>query len=294
MDSLDFESDELKDGFGRLRAIGFTEELAEVFQAMNTYTSVLEAYHEGLILEPNMCKIIDQRNLIQYRLMSLPSAVQLGDIAISRNSVYEVCRIAGIIFSVGVIFPLPGQSSPLPSLAKQLKQELENSHFNLFQHSPDTVDVLIWILVLGGIAATGPAERIWFTQAISKYIGYAHLLQWVDLKRTLKKMLWLDTACDDAGQQLWEEVGLWILQNNSPGGNIRGAESIARRPSPCQQCRQKKVRCDKKMPCANCMKNGFTCSYMQMPQTKSYTTLQERLHHLEIQLGTVLASQSAQ
>ncbi|KAL4807300.1 hypothetical protein BDV18DRAFT_115549 [Aspergillus unguis] len=43
---------------------------------------------------------------------------------------------------------------------------------------------------------------------------------------------------------------------------------IRRRPrecKTCQQCRASKVRCDRSVPCSNCVKRGFTCTYGRPP-----------------------------
>ena len=46
------------------------------------------------------------------------------------------------------------------------------------------------------------------------------------------------------------------------------AYPVRRRPRICKTClpcRASKVRCDRKVPCTNCTKRGFTCSYSQAP-----------------------------
>ncbi|KAL4987119.1 hypothetical protein BDW68DRAFT_114567 [Aspergillus falconensis] len=45
---------------------------------------------------------------------------------------------------------------------------------------------------------------------------------------------------------------------------------IRRRPrecKTCQQCRASKVRCDRNVPCSNCLKRGFNCTYGRPPPT---------------------------
>ncbi|KAJ6167108.1 hypothetical protein N7470_002555 [Penicillium chermesinum] len=64
---------------------------------------------------------------------------------------------------------------------------------------------------------------------------------------------------------------------------------IRRRPRECKTClpcRASKVRCDRNVPCGNCVKRNFTCSYGRPPSTKypipsvapSYTSAQSSLH----------------
>jgi len=72
---------------------------------------------------------------------------------------------------------------------------------------PDAVEVLIWVLTLGGIATTGLPNRTGFVAALGHVTAYSGLSRWRDLKPVLDRILWLDSACEFGGQQLWEEVG---------------------------------------------------------------------------------------
>jgi hypothetical protein len=186
--------------------IGFTEELAEVFQAMKAYTSIIEKYQEGSTTEPDMCRISNQRNFVHYRLLSLSPAGKLDQDFCKTHPIYEICRLAGLIFGIGVIFPLPTQTAPLPTLVRLLQAELQESSLESHCWSPDTVRVLIWVLTLGGIAATGLPNRTWFVAALGRVTTYSGLSSWRDLKPVLNRILWLDSACEFGGQQLWEEV----------------------------------------------------------------------------------------
>jgi hypothetical protein len=202
---------DLEHGFMLLCKIGFTAELAEVFQAMKAYTSIVEKYHDGSTTKPGLCRISNQRNFVQYRLLSLPPAGKLDQDFRKSHPVYEICRLAGLIFGVGVIFPLPAQTAPLPTLVKLCQAELQESRLESDWWFPDAVGVLIWVLTLGGIAATGLPNRIWFVAALGRVTACSGLSSWRDLKPVLDRILWLDSACDFGGQQLWEEVDRYVL-----------------------------------------------------------------------------------
>jgi hypothetical protein len=205
-DQLGFGPTELEQGFGRLCKIGFTTELAEVFQAMKAYISIVEEHQEGSTIDPDMCRISNQRNLVQYHLLSIPSAAQFDQEFRQSHPVYEMCRLSGLIFGIGVIFPLPDYTAPLSTLIRLLQAELQQSNLESNWSSPDAVSVLIWVLTLGGIAATDMPERTWFVAALGRFTADSGLSKWRHLKQVLGLMLWLDSACDSAGQQLWDEV----------------------------------------------------------------------------------------
>jgi hypothetical protein len=204
-DQLGFGPTDLEDGFMSLCKIGFTTELAEVYQAMKTYISIVERYQDGSAAEPDMCRISNQRNLVQYHLLSLPSAGQFDQKFRQNYPVYETCRLAGLIFGVGVIFPLPARTAPFQTLVKLLQAELRESNLESIWGAQDAVGVLLWILTLGGIAATGLPEREWFVATLGWVTSHSGLSRWRDLKQVLEQMPWLDSACDSAGQQLWDE-----------------------------------------------------------------------------------------
>jgi hypothetical protein len=200
--------------FTLLCKIGFTVEMVEVFQAIKTYTSIVEKYQDGSTTEPDLCRINNQRNFVQHRLLSLLPARNLDQDFHTSHPVYEICRLAGLIFGVGVIFPLPAQTAPLPTLVKLLQAELQEQESRLESDwwFPDAVGVLIWVLTLGGIAATGLPNRTWFVAALGRVTACCGLSsRWRDLKPVLDGILWLDCACDFGGQQLWEEVDRYVL-----------------------------------------------------------------------------------
>jgi hypothetical protein len=113
--------------FSRYLHAGLTPELAEVFQDMHSYTIMVDLYSQGIMRNPSMCVMADRRNSIQFRLLSLPSAKELGGDLFQGRDVYESCRIAAIIFSLLIIFPLPPVDAPLQHLAQALSHVLAAS-----------------------------------------------------------------------------------------------------------------------------------------------------------------------
>ena len=62
---------------------------------------------------------------------------------------------------------------------------------------------------------------------------------------------------------------------------------IRRRPRICKtclSCRASKVRCDRNLPCGNCVKRDFTCSYSNEPQPPPPTTSLASLQQQQQQL----------
>jgi hypothetical protein len=286
-----YETRDVENNFSQLCKIGFTLELVEIFQAMKVYTSILEEYLDGSILQPDLVKFCDQRNLIQHHLMSLPSANELSGKSHQERQIYEVCRISGIIYNTAVIFPLPGLATPLPALSRISKRFLQTCDLNLYLSLPDVVDIFLWAIILGGVASTDTHEKAWFVESLKRLAAAAHLSQWYDIKQSLKRILWLDSACDRAGKQLWSEVEQGLpsspryLAKASPLPTPELSEKTqasVRREVPCRRCRKRRVRCDKIMPCQNCRRHGSVCAYDE-PISK----LRKRVTDLEDQLADI-------
>ncbi|KAF7592132.1 hypothetical protein BBP40_000680 [Aspergillus hancockii] len=208
-DMLGYNIVDVERHYGRLRQIGFTAEIMEIFHAMDVYMGFVDAYLKGYHIKPDYSLLADQRNLVQYQLLSLPAASQLSGFTgyQHRNEIiYEACRLAGCIYGVGVVFPLPPQSTPLVKLAGLLRGVLEVSDCLTVWEQPHARVTLLWVLTLGGIASEGTADREWYVQMLMKTAQYSHIACWADLRAIVILLPWYDAACDDAGNNLWLEV----------------------------------------------------------------------------------------
>ncbi|KAL3465415.1 hypothetical protein BJX64DRAFT_285359 [Aspergillus heterothallicus] len=154
-----------------------TPELHDALQAARAYVALVERFLDGLYLGERYTQVLcDARNFVQWHIMSLLPANRLSSLLASRNFwVYESCRLALIIFGVGVIFPLPPQSAPLVELARLLERQLRfgdnrNSMGLCFLSSDNAglAKIRLWFLVMGGIAAFGTREREWFVGELAR------------------------------------------------------------------------------------------------------------------------------
>ena len=70
---------------------------------------------------------------------------------------------------------------------------------------PD-LELLLWVLVLGGIAALGTTDRRWYVQQLRWLAAILEIYSWDHLKLTMVSILWLEIPCVFKGFNLWEEV----------------------------------------------------------------------------------------
>lgn len=189
--------------FGDMYNRTFTPELDDVFQRIKTYLLTLEMYTDGSLLTVDLCAIADQRNFTQYCLLSLPSGGSFDDIFKVAHPWYELCRLCCLILGVGVVFPLPARAAPIPTLVRLVKHEIG---LHLPYAAAESGVVLLWSLVIGGIAAINMVERSWFVLALHELALGMGICRWKEARALAKSMLWLDFACNSAGERLWYEV----------------------------------------------------------------------------------------
>ncbi|KAJ5121057.1 uncharacterized protein N7515_009018 [Penicillium bovifimosum] len=190
-------------GFGRLQKIGATRQMAEAFQAVHTYIGIVRASPTST---PDVSLLTDQRNLTQHTLICIAPASEVDFAYPTQAATYEACRLAAMIFGVGVIFPIPQQNTPLNTLARSIISVLLQPNSSELWSSPSTRVPLIWVLTLGGIAATGTLDRRWFVSALGDITRKTGLTSWASVKSVLASMLWYDPACDTAAEDLWLEA----------------------------------------------------------------------------------------
>lgn len=206
-DLFGFRPCDIQHNLGQYYRIGFTQELAATFYAMKIYTSMLDSYQRGTLKDLDLSLIADQRNIIQHHILSLPAAADTKAVFVTKLSgVYEVCRIAALIFSMGVIFPLQILCTAYNPLVKQLKQKLFDLKDKMDIYQPEVLDLVIWVTALGAIAADNTPERNWFVHELKHLTEPLLLYSWNNLEERLKEILWLRNACNDAGCRLWREV----------------------------------------------------------------------------------------
>lgn len=204
---LGFDQSQIDSGFGRFSHMGMTPQMAEVFHAIQCYINIIR---NSLIEGYDVSLLTDQRNLTQYMTLSLPPVGTIRHEFTDSTQVitYEACRVACGIFAVGVIFPIPAHCTPLGRLAHQLQALLQDHEASDLWTSPHTRIALLWILTLGGIAATEMPERPFFVSALRQTLRRSAITSWQGLKGVLEMMLWYDGACDESAEALFREASI--------------------------------------------------------------------------------------
>ncbi|KAL2826721.1 hypothetical protein BDW59DRAFT_171795 [Aspergillus cavernicola] len=278
------------DGVHEFQQYGLPPNLAYVLQGMKAYSDSIRKYIDGETGIYDTRPMCDMRNLVHYHVMALPAGNELS--VSQTNILYEACRLASIIYSVGVLFPIPYVGSPLQQLAVLLERELSGKELLECFSVPEQdykVNVVLWILTMGGIAATHTAERPWFVQKLAELRNRASICEWSEFRALLRSFPWLGCACDSAGERIWEEIEIEI-STSKPRAPPEEKNEVLRnhryssRPQPCVDCSRRRVKCDKKMPCQNCVRLRLSCSYKsaRTGQTDANQTGVGRTHACEL------------
>ncbi|KAL2841699.1 hypothetical protein BJY01DRAFT_7823 [Aspergillus pseudoustus] len=188
--------------------LGLPRSIAEVLCAMNTYTNLVEQAQMGGY---DLCLLADQRSAVHYSLLCLPSAT-LNQTDSTNNQpphlqpqhiIYEAIRLACLIYSVGIVLPIPPQSSPIMKLAKFLRDVLSIPDFPSLWTNPQAQVALLWVLTLGGIAATHTPHHSWYIDRLRRVVQHHNITSYNHLTRYLAMLAWYPIACDKPGLELW-------------------------------------------------------------------------------------------
>ncbi|KPA35675.1 hypothetical protein FLAG1_11608, partial [Fusarium langsethiae] len=147
-------AEETTNNLNRLSELGLAATLEEVIYDLRVWVKVIEAYHFGLLTNPDSSLLTAHRDLIQQRLLStLPEEADVIDITAleeasnARNQaaewINELIQTALLIFSLGVTFPIP-YAPPYHRLSKRLKARLEQCMEEAFELQ--LFDLLKWLV----------------------------------------------------------------------------------------------------------------------------------------------------
>jgi hypothetical protein len=117
---------------------------------------------------------------------------------------YNLCRLAAVIYSLIIVFPLPVQTAPFAQLALQIKEKMSNKTVRArWNEAPQ---LMLWITLMAAIASIGLNERSWFVSTLDRLVSRLGISSWNELKGLLQDFLWFGSISDVDGADLWKEV----------------------------------------------------------------------------------------
>lgn len=177
-----------------------------VLQHICDFTIIVENYVQGRWMPRTFVTIIDQRNFVQHSLMSLRSRQARPDMGeMHGDPAYESCRLAVIIYSFLVVFPLPPIIGPLETLTERLQYEISAAP-GFKDRKQSTQNLHLWILTMGAIAAIGLPQRSWFLSAMQELMTDMGIQEWEEMRSILMSFLWHPMTNDPDGEDILSEM----------------------------------------------------------------------------------------
>lgn len=184
--------------------------VVDVFLNLKDYSDAVDAYVNGANLPECMA---DNRNWVLHGLLSLPSVdatalpSQIGTSSqdFQRTMLYyEACRLTAVMYCIHVTFPVPRTMYARRLLLPQMEEAI--AKIQLVTGDRALGELVLWCVVVGGIAASGQPERSVFAIQLVNVSTFLRLTRWSDAKVVLRKFPWLDSVCDRGGAAFWNEV----------------------------------------------------------------------------------------
>lgn len=222
-------------GFEYLAQLNCCEKYhVQAFRDLADYSKTLQAFCNGQLPHVEVIQILDSRNEITHRVLSLPTGAELAEAgdgaandsnAAERTSadgsyscIYDCCRMTAVLYTLTVAFPIRRSQYARNLLVQALME-------GLLSMDPFAIDasfggngcgsLFLWCLVVGGCCAGGlepDSLEGWYMDTIVLLSAHYELETWNALKEILRGFAWLDVACDRAAQRFWtaawERIGV--------------------------------------------------------------------------------------
>jgi len=147
--------------------------------------------------------VLETHNALQHTLLSSSAWEPLDPPAkaTSDPAIHSCCRLAALIYSNAVLFALPTHSAWNVGLTSKLRCLLDKYTYG--EWPAGTLDMLIWVLFVGGLASTRPREQSFFKQTLRKALHRKGDPSWSAVQAILTDFIWSCEACGSYAWDIW-------------------------------------------------------------------------------------------
>jgi hypothetical protein len=145
---------------------------------------------------------------VEYRLFVMQqNGPTYPNMMVNDVDLAEPLRLAAHLFLHLAIRELPAHSKTYQKMSEQLQSILPD-YMDLEVHGAlhSSLSLLLWILFIGGVAASDPTTRWYFIKCltrVSRTLGLQHQDEFI---HSLRQTLWAEAYCYPFGWRLWEEM----------------------------------------------------------------------------------------
>jgi hypothetical protein len=165
--------------------------------------------HQHRVEQPShavMCEVVNMRDNVHYRLLSLDSWDELDETtnAGTSGAVHDCTLLAAQIYSNAVIYPLPTESEWHLGLLDRLHNLIADTHTTW----PVNIPCLhTWILVIANMAALGTRFEESFQQLWNQHVTrYPCLMSERTVLEAIRGFLWNEHACGRGFASMWASL----------------------------------------------------------------------------------------
>ncbi|OAG40682.1 hypothetical protein AYO21_05178 [Fonsecaea monophora] len=201
---------QLGTGFGPFK---LDDDLRVVLQLMCDLVVALDHHVRKGSHPPEWSDIILQRNAVQNKLLWLKPSTH--EEFVKAGTLNNITRLAANIFSDMVLFPLSPATGIKPRLAGELRRCLRTLPIlDIEEYGPPS-EFFLWVLTLGGIAASFTRHRGWYIEKLAEYYGEVLVLcksgsgsesgSDDSILKRMRPFLWWADVCDRPARLLWAQ-----------------------------------------------------------------------------------------
>lgn len=202
--------------FGFTGGNGFVERIPGglPFKALSAFINlsitdrVLSRWSRSKLRDSDNDKLKCTLNSAHHRIMSLSPWVRMSEQERedSHLATYECCRLTAMLYSNGVVFPVPSACGWHIELLSQLQDLLEISRLQVWRE--DTSALLIWTLLISCIAAFRTNRQTFFETMLRDVLLDRGITSWLGVRAIVDDFAWTDAACLQGGMLIWDRLGL--------------------------------------------------------------------------------------
>lgn len=180
-------------------SVGASTLLASVLAGLQRVVATADALACGALRNPNVPALNGDKEAVHHAILSIPPRPYPVD-----GSLYEPVRLVVLVFDVGILFPLPPATGAFARLVQWMKAALESISLEVL--SDGMAKALTWILFVGGVAAKGQLERVWYIERLSDLVEWQGMTRWNEVKQLLRNFIWMADAMDEEAMDLWDDI----------------------------------------------------------------------------------------
>ncbi|EXJ69144.1 uncharacterized protein A1O5_08079 [Cladophialophora psammophila CBS 110553] len=177
-------------------------------------TLAVDLYQRRVPAAPTIREICTVRNAVQHQLCSLdppPDLVPSHD-----DSLYNMVRLATLIYSDLVLFPLGESVSVKSQLAYDLRKALELLFTGVPLKAQAECELTIWCLTMGTMASSETVHREWYVEQLGRSLREdRRLLDWILFQTLMSHFLWWDHVLQPRCWDGWNEAAQSIQAHAS-------------------------------------------------------------------------------